>query len=1086
MKKIVSIILIYCIVFYQTLTYASVIIEIPDITPDLQSPIIDNISLSSSELIPATPIKVIAEISDELSGFKNGSITYLKPNGQLTSNIPFTLNSTTGKYEATISVSEIDIAGEWKVYNIYLEDNKGNSTYLNSNSNQIDGDLIDFSNLNINVTGVTAPLISSDKTPPVLSSISVSSQEVEVNEEIIVKANITDNDSGVASVYMRYTKPSGATKIIYLYKNTLGQYEGVFKIGKYEESGQWTANSVYLSDKNGNSQTITNYIDENKNNKGLEHCIVNISGTVIDSEAPILRNINVKSQQVKANEKIEVIADVTDNESGVTSVRVTYSKPDGSSQVIYLYKNTEGKFVGNITINQYEERGLRTLKSVYLSDAVGNSTTIMNYVDVDGITKNFDNCTIEVVGTTPDGEGPEFTYGNISLQQISSIQAAVKLEIEVEDSLSGIANSTLTGTYKKPMSGKLLQLKFIKENNKYTSTILIDRYDEIGEWVLTNLTIKDAVGNYNKIYKIGGHSFSEFSIFVSSGNITITPGTPNSIWFEVPERFESGQSYQLNPFLKFSNNNKEDIDITNDPITKYSTSNSELLTVNSNGLITIPNEADSGYVILEISYGNIARQVNIKINDGSIESYLQVSPIITTLHNGQFEQLKVVEVDDGARKDVTSSSSGIKYISDNPSLITVTKDGLIQATSNDIYGEAKILIDYNGKLSNIFVKVTKPEVKNLLISPSEEVLLPKDKIQLIVKAIMSDGTTKDVTAGSEGTQYISNSPSRAMVDTEGKVTIPENAPVGNVTITAKNGTQTATTVITIEEDPAKVVQSFEITPGILTMKPKEIQQLKVIAVMGDGNETELTAASTGTQYISNSPSRAMVDTEGKVTIPENAPVGNVTITAKNGTQTATTVITIEEDPAKVVQSFEITPGILTMKPKEIQQLKVIAVMGDGNETELTAASTGTQYISNSPSRAMVDTEGKVTIPENAPVGNVTITAKNGTQTATTVITVIENPSTVIKSLTVTPETVILNRGDIIDLKVAAIMEDGSEKNYTSSNNGTVYLSNSPSRATVNAEGKVTIAENAPLGNVTIVIKNGTIRTTVVIRVQPVI
>lgn len=464
LKKITSIIIACFILLTQSIAYAEVDVGIDDQQPDVLAPIVESISVSSNELSPTLPVKVIAEISDELSGFSEGSITYTKPNNQTVTK-PFILNTTTNKYEATITVPSIDISGEWKVTNIFLTDKKDNRVYLNHLTTQSNGEKIDFSTLHLNVTGVTSPLEPTDKEAPVLQSIKVNSQQAAVNDKIELTAEITDNESGVSTVIAYYKTPNGKSKSIYLFKNTPGQFVGSYTIGKYEESGEWTLSSVYINDKVGNSKTFTSYLDTDNNQVSFENCSVTVSGTTIDSEAPVLRDISVTSQVVKANEKIEVRAEVTDNESGVATVRVNYKKPSGNTDYIYLYKNTSGQFVGSVTVGQYEERGNRTFTSVYLNDIVGNSQTVTSYLDTNNIIKDFSHCTVEVTGTTPDWEGPEFTRGEISVQQISPTQAAVKFIVTVEDSLSGITNSSLTGTYRKPMTGKLFNLNFVKQNN---------------------------------------------------------------------------------------------------------------------------------------------------------------------------------------------------------------------------------------------------------------------------------------------------------------------------------------------------------------------------------------------------------------------------------------------------------------------------------------------------------------------------------------------------------------------------------------------------------------------------------------------
>jgi nitrogen regulatory protein PII len=1175
MKKIMSGIIVGLLLFTQTIVYA-IDVEIPGITPDLQAPFINEISVSSNELSPTTPVKVVADISDELSGFNKGNITYIKPNNQILS-VPFTLNSTIGKYEASITVPEIDVAGEWKVRSIYLQDKKDNSIYLNHLSTQTNGEKIDFTKLNLNVTGVIAPPVSTDKEPPVLHSISVSSQEVSVNEKFEIIAEVTDNESGVSNVIANYKKPSGDSKSITLYPNVTGQFVGSHTIGKYEESGEWILTSVYVYDKNGNSKTITNYIDKENNQKNLDHCKVNVSGTTIDSEAPILHDISVSSQQVKANEKIEVRAKITDNESGVSTVTVTYKKPNGNLQSFNLYKNADGLFVGSVTIGQYEERGNRILASVYLSDAVGNNKKITSYLDTNNNVKDFTHCTVEVTGTTPDWEGPEFTSGQISVQKISPAQAAVKLVIEVEDSLSGIVYSSLTGTYRKPMSGKLLYLNFIKQGNQYTATILIDQYDEIGEWVLENLSISDVVGNRTTPIKIGGNSLSEFNINVMGNKITVTPGTHNHISYEAPEILKDGQTYQLRPVLVSSNANVADIDITNDSKTEYSTTDPKLLTVNSTGLLTVPAGAGSGFVFLEVTHGKIKRQVKIKVNNGTDDSFLQISPLSITLHAGESEQMKVVEINDGVRKDITGSSSGITYTSSNPSLVTVTKDGLIQAASGDIQGTAYIHVKYNDLVAKTSVKVSKPIVKSLSISPLEEDLsLTNNKLQLVLKAFMTDGTTRDVTKAAEGTKYVSSNqaiaqvsedglitippnassgdvvitarnggvsvqskvkvsgipelteikvtpndkgvfrgdvillsavgiysdgstkditlgtkgttytssvPSRAKVDENGTVTIPSDATYGPVNITIRNGKVQTTIVLKVEEDLSGVLTDIKASTEKETLKREETTQLKVTGVYGSGEEKDITKGTEGTTYKSLVPSRAKVDENGTVTIPSDATYGSVTITVRNGKVQTTVVLKVEEDPSKVLIDIKASTEKEALKREETTRLKVTGVYGSGEEKDITKGTEGTTYTSSVPSRAKVDENGTVTIPSGATYGPVTITVRNGKVQTTVVLKVEEDPSKVLTEIKASVENQILYPEATAQLKVTGVYKNGHEKNLTSSSEGTTYVSSVPSRAVVDKNGLITVPEKATRGNVTITIRNGGLRTTLVLTVQ---
>jgi nitrogen regulatory protein PII len=1079
MKKIISIFLISLLLFTQTIVYAvDVIIEDP--TPDLLAPYIKEISVTSNELTPSTPIKVVAVITDELSGFNKGTITYTKPTNQ-TITVPLLLNSSSGNYEASISVQEKDVAGEWKVSSIYLQDKKENEIYLSHLSTQSNGEKIDFTNLSLNITGVTSPPISTDKEAPVVHSISVSSQQISVNEKIEVKAEITDNESGVSTVRATYKKPNGTYQPIYLYANTEGQFVGSYAIGKYEISGEWMLTSLYMNDKDGNYQSVTSYIDNENNQQDFAHCSITISGTIVDSESPILRDISVVSQEIKANERIEVKATVTDNESGVWYVKVNYKTPSGKNQLLYLQKNELGQYVGSIPINQYEERGERILTNVYLSDAVGNNKTITSYIDSTNSSKDFSHCTVNVSGTTPDWEAPEFTGGSISVQQISTEQAAVKLTIEVNDYLSGITNSSLTGTYRKP-SGKYYSLNFSKQSNQYTATIYIDKYDELGEWVLGSLSICDAVGNCSATNKIGISPLSEFNIHVM-GKITITPGTHNNLAFEAPEVLTSGQSYQLNPVLRSSNTEVAEIDVSSDALTKYYTSDPELLNVNSTGLLTVPDNAGSGFVILEVSYGEIKKQVQIKINEGSIESYLEVSPLATTLHAGQSEQMKVVEINDGARSNITNSISGITYSSSNPSLVTVTKDGLIQVAFGDITGYADIEITYKNLKAKTTVKVSEPIVKSLSIAPQDESLsLSNNKLQLVVKAFMTDGTTKDVTKGVEGTKYISSNTDIAQVSEDGLITVPLNAINGEVTITAKNNGVSVQSKIKVN---VPYLTELQVTPNEVKVLRGEKLSLSVIGIMSNGVTKDLTLGSTGTTYLTSLTSRAAVDENGIITIPEDASYGNATITIKNGVIKTTILLTVEEDITNKFMEIKASVEKNILHRYGETQLNVIGVYGNGAEKDITQAIEGTTYVSSVPSRVMVDENGKISIPPEATYGDATITIRNGSTLRTSVvISVKEDLSNVLTEIKATTEISTFHRNGETHLNVIGVYGNGLEKDITQATEGTTYVSSVPSRVMVDENGEITIPADATYGDATITIRNGsTLRTSIVVSVK---
>ncbi|WP_458124296.1 beta strand repeat-containing protein [Paenibacillus sp. Z3-2] len=1078
-RKWTIVCMVMVLVMTTSVAYATdVVIEDP--TPDLTAPAINSISVSSNELTPTAPVKVIADITDDLSGFSDGYITYTKPNNQRF-NVAFVYNASSKLFEADIRAASNDVAGSWKATTIFLRDKKDNTINLSHNSTQTNGQKIDFTPLHLNVSGVTPTPQPTDKEAPVLHSIEVNTNQLTVGDKLQLTAEVTDNESGVASVVAYYRTPSGKTKSISLAATGNNKFVGSYTIGKYDDSGEWVLASVTARDRVGNSKTYTSYQDRNNKTVNFNNCLVVVSGTTVDNEAPVLHGISVTSRVVHPNEKIEVRAEVTDNESGVGTVRVTYKKPDGSTSTIDLRKDATGQFVGSVTVGQYEERGLRTLTSVYLSDILGNSRTITSYTDNNNQLKTFEHCTVEVTGTTPDWEGPEFTSGSITVKQISNIQAEVILTVGVEDLLSGVANGTLTGQYKKP-SGRTINLNFTKlGGDKYTATVPIDKYDELGEYVLASLTVSDNVGNTSIAKALGVSPLSEFNFNVL-GKITITPGTPNSIAVTAPTEMNRGQSHQLKPILEYSNAAIAPLDITNDPLTKYTSSDTTLLTVSSQGFIQVPANAGSGTAMIEVTYGNVRKTVEIRVNGGATESYLSVTPLMVTMHSGQTEQIKVVEMNDGERKDVTKSSSGITYTSSNPAVVTVTADGLIQATSGDQQGTYYINMTYKGLKATTTVKLSKPVVKSLSISPTEETLsLTNNKLQLVLKALMNDGTSKDVTKESEGTKYTSSDPKRAQVDANGLVVIPPDAITGTVTIKATNSNMVVQSVLTIDGNPE--LTGIKITTDKLSVFPGEGKQLAVVATYSNDTTKDITASSLGTTYTSSNPARALVDTEGKVTIPKDASLGTVVITVNYETFRTTAVLNVVKDISNDILSIEVDPATLSLMPEDTQQVKVTAKMGNDTLKDITASNAGTTYTSSNLERALVNTEGLIAIPKTATAGTVVVTVKNGSFQKSVVLTITNDPAKELKSISIKPNPITLYAGKEQQVTVTALMGDGSEKDVTHDERIN-YTSSIPARAAVDAAGLVTIPTDASLGTVVITAKVGNAQASVTVTIEP--
>ena len=936
-----------------------------------------------------------------------------------------------------------------------------------------------------------------DTTAPELKSLEISANEATPENSVKLIAEVTDDLSGVRSVSGYYRSPNNNSKYITFYLNqTTNKYEATISFSQYADPGEWVLNYLSLYDNKDNSVTVydTNSSYSSTQKFDYSSFVINVSGVTPkppeppkeDFTPPVLNDIEVINQSVvNANEYATIVADVTDDKSGVSSVSARFVKQSGRTQNVYLYYNqTSQKYEGRILVDAFEEIGTWKLQYVYMYDKEYNSKTIYDstlYSSSNYEKRDFSSCTFDVGGTTPDLIGPMFKDLAIEVVQLSKTEALVKYTAEVKDILSGV--SSVYANFSKP-SGRTFNVNFSKQSDKYIGTVKIDKFDELGQWKINYFRLTDNKDNtrYIRQNAIGANDgvwdLSKYSFNVR-GLITIAPVSPSSLEISPKDlTMAPGESIQLQSVLKMTDGSSSDV--TSSAGTTYLSTNPEQVQVDQNGLINVSPDAEPGFVYIQAQNGVVEDSVKITIPGEISESFLSIKPFSLSLSPGQSKQLYVEVSEIGVIKEITSGSSGIKYVSDNSS-INVSENGLVFASPEANPGTATITINYNGIQSKAAVKVTGPPiVKSLAMSPSEGAVPAGETIQLMVRATMSDGSTKDVTNSLEGTTYVSSNSSKAVVSENGLVTVPPSAQNGEVIITAKNNGQIIKSIIIVS---SPILKELQVTPNTLTMFRGDTLSLSIKGMYSDGEIKDLKSATTGTTYISSVPSRVMVNESGDIIIPETATYGDATITIKNGIIKTTVLITVVEDPSTILTEIKTDLSSYVLHREESVQLKVTGIYGDGASQDLTFGESGTTYISSVPSRATINSDGVLTIPSSATYGNAIITVKNGSLKTTVLITVEEIPKNQLVELKLLERSSTVYRGDSKQLMIQGIYADMTEKDVTSSSEGTTYLSSVPSRAIVDENGKITIPSNAPYGTATITIKNDGLQTTYVVTVE---
>lgn len=256
-----------------------------------------------------------------------------------------TLNSSTGKYEATItapSKSSYPLDGHYYPVTIQAEDDAGNVTTKDASDSSIG------SSLQLQVKEKVAPIITI--TYPTASALIT-------NNKPTIKWTVTDDDSGVNPDTIGITIDSGS-KITgsSISKSAItGGYECSYTPGSALSDGSHTI-KVDASDYDGNAATQKSVSFK------------------IDTVPPTL-NVTSPTNGTITN---EADITVTGNTNDVTSSPVTLTVKLNSGAAEQVTVNADGSFSKALTMAQ----GSNTI-TVVATDSAGKSTTVTRTVTLD-------------------------------------------------------------------------------------------------------------------------------------------------------------------------------------------------------------------------------------------------------------------------------------------------------------------------------------------------------------------------------------------------------------------------------------------------------------------------------------------------------------------------------------------------------------------------------------------------------------------------------------------------------------------------------------------------------------------------------
>ncbi|HKC72067.1 MAG TPA: Ig-like domain-containing protein, partial [Terriglobales bacterium] len=282
---------------------------------------------------------------------------------------------------------------------------------------------------------------------------------------------------------------------------------------------------------------------------------------------------------------------------------------------------------------------------------------------------------------------------------------------------------------------------------------------------------------------------------------------------------------------------------------------------------------------------------------------------------------------------------------------------------------------------------------------------------------------------------------------------------GSATITAKVGSFTDTTVLTVV---AANLVSISVTPTPVSIAIGTDQQFSAIGSFNDGSTQLLTSVT----WSSSASSVATVNSAGLATA---VGTGTATITATSGSVSGTAALTVT---GATVTSIAVTPANSNMPVGTTKQFTATATFSDSSTEDVTAV---VLWGSSKPGVASINNQGLST---SVATGSTTISAVLGSVTGTTSLTV-----TTVKlvGIAILPSNPRIEAHTLLKFTAVGTFSDGS----TGSNlAGVSWKSSSPKVASMRSSGTafgkktgsatITASASGLKGTTTLTVSNGTL------------
>ncbi|MBT2692556.1 Ig-like domain-containing protein [Bacillus sp. ISL-55] len=441
---------------------------------DVTKPVFESISVDKTEATAGDTIKVIIKASDD-GGIKRIYLAYTTPITNKTESVSISYNHEIKAYVGNIPVLDSTESGLHQVRWVDIYDTSDNrvTIYGSDDPQRVSGG-------NFTVSGTNG----ADVTKPSFESISIDKADVTVGDTLKVSVKVSD-DVAIKKVYLAYTTPTtNKTQSITMnYNSTSDSYEGYFQIQNTTESGLYNVRWVDIYDTSDNRVTIYGSDDPQKLSGGQ----FTVTGTTgADITKPTFEKITVDKQIATFGDNVKVSIKASDDVA-IKKIYLAYTTPitNKTQTVTINYNNFTDTYEGVISISNSTEPGLFKVRWVDIYDTADNRTTI--YSSYDSLKLAGGNFSV-ITESNP----PLFNSINVSKKVA---EASDNLNFRVEASDDTNLQASTVNLLSPSGSTKKVPLSFNSSENVLTGNLLITIDDEVGNWIVDSIEIKDTNEN---------------------------------------------------------------------------------------------------------------------------------------------------------------------------------------------------------------------------------------------------------------------------------------------------------------------------------------------------------------------------------------------------------------------------------------------------------------------------------------------------------------------------------------------------------------------------------------------------------------